>query len=156
MNQKEKTCCFTGHRRISKWKHLIIKRKLKSIIENLIKNGYVYFSTGGALGFDTIAAQTVLELKQVYNHIKLILVLPCPKHTIWWNDRDIKVYEKIKKQCDKCICVSDKYVSGSMFNRNRNLVDCSSVCVCYLRKETGVTAYTIKYGESKGIDIIKL
>lgn len=156
MNQKEKTCCFTGHRKISKWKYGILKRKLMNTTEDLIKKGYVYFGTGGALGFDTMAAQTVLELKQVYNHIKLILVLPCPDQTICWNDRDIKVYEKIKKQCDKCVYVSDKYVNGCMHKRNRHLVDFSSVCVCYLRKETGGTAYTIRYGESKGINIIRL
>ena len=43
----------------------------------LIKNGYSYFGAGGALGFDTIATQTVLHLKERYPHTKLILVLPC-------------------------------------------------------------------------------
>ena len=39
-------------------------------------SGYLYFGAGGALGFDTLAAQTVLDLKKDYPQIKLILVLP--------------------------------------------------------------------------------
>lgn len=55
-----------------------------------IENGYRYFGEGGALGFDTVAALTVLELKSVYPDIKLILVLPCKKQTRGWSETDIQ------------------------------------------------------------------
>ena len=74
---KEKTCCFTGHRDIPLLQLPIIKSKLKKTIIEYIEKGYCYFGAGGALGFDTIAAQTVLNLKENYPQIKLILVLPC-------------------------------------------------------------------------------
>lgn len=74
---KEKTCCFTGHRLLPKAEIPIIKTELKKAIIELINDGVVYFGTGGALGFDTIAAQTILNLKVDYPQIKLILVLPC-------------------------------------------------------------------------------
>ena len=35
----------------------------------------------GTLGFDTLAAQCVLSLKNQHPHIKLILVLPCITQT---------------------------------------------------------------------------
>ena len=35
----------------------------------------------GALGFDTIAAQAVLSVKETYPEVKLILVLPCENQT---------------------------------------------------------------------------
>lgn len=78
MLEREKTCCFTGHRCIPNESLDSLKRQLKREIEKLIQQGVIYFGAGGALGFDTLAAEAVLELKQQYPFIKLILVLPCP------------------------------------------------------------------------------
>ena len=62
--EKMKTCFFTGHRRITDNKLEDIKRKLTENIENLIINYDVKnFISGGALGFDTIAAEAVYEIK---------------------------------------------------------------------------------------------
>ncbi len=67
--------CFTGHRKIVITPEL--KNKLTNFLKNLIVQGTVDFYTGGAIGWDTIAAQTVLRLREVYPQIKLHLVLPC-------------------------------------------------------------------------------
>lgn len=76
---RNQVCCFTGHRHIPEEYYETLKQQLRQEIENLILKGVCYFGAGGALGFDTLAALTVLELKQQYPLIKLILVLPCPK-----------------------------------------------------------------------------
>ena len=49
---KLKTCCFTGHRQLPNKDQNQIARKLESSIELLIQSGYLYFGTGGTLGFD--------------------------------------------------------------------------------------------------------
>ena len=72
-----KTCCFTGHRDIPFLKLHSIKKRLEKAVEQSIQDGYCYFGAGGALGFDTLAANTILQLKSKYPSIKLILVLPC-------------------------------------------------------------------------------
>ena len=41
-----------------------------------------------------------------------------------------------------------------MHKRDRHLVDNSSVCVCYLNKENGGTAYTVDYDSKNGLEII--
>ncbi|MDR1117393.1 MAG: SLOG family protein [Oscillospiraceae bacterium] len=64
-------------------------KRLKSEIITLIQRGVIYFGAGGALEFDTVAAQTVVELKKVYPQIKLILVLPCKTQTRGWRKEDI-------------------------------------------------------------------
>lgn len=64
----EKCCCFTGHRKIDNDKKEKIRAELKNILTGLIEEGCTCFYAGGALGFDTIAALTVLELK---NHIRI-------------------------------------------------------------------------------------
>ena len=103
------------------------------------------------MGFDTLAAQTVLELKQQYPHIRLILVLPCVDQTTGWKQDDIDEYERIRALADKVVYTSREYTSGCMHKRNRHLVDNSSLCICYLTKLSGGTAYTVRYAESKGV-----
>lgn len=149
MDCKLKTCCFTGHRKIPPENFEEISRRLEATLIKLIEKGYRYFGAGGALGFDTLAAQTVLKLKTVYPHIKLILVLPCKDQTSRWRNQEIEEYERIKAAADKVVYISEHYFDGCMLKRNRHLVDNSSCCICYLKKETGGTAYTVNYAKEK-------
>lgn len=152
----ERTCCFTGHRRIPSDKIGEIKTKLKHTLTEMIESGYLYFGVGGALGFDTLAALAILELKKDYPRIRLILVLPCVNQTKGWKEKDVDVYEFIKSQCDKYVYVSREYTSNCMLKRNRHLVDNSSLCICYLTENTGGTAYTVRYAKQKGLRIINI
>ena len=133
-----------------------IEKKLKKTLEALIDNGYCYFGAGDALGFDTIAAQTVLGLKKKHPEIKLILVLPCKNQTRGWEEKDVSVYESIIEQADKVVYTQEHYDRGCMFKRNRHLVDNSSVCVAYLTEEKGGTAYTVNYANQKGVKVINI
>lgn len=90
---KQKTCCFTGHRDIPAGDYQLIFKKTEEMVESLIKKGYLYFGAGGALGFDTIAAFTVLKLKECYPDVRLILVLPCLAQTRGWSREDVEIYE---------------------------------------------------------------
>jgi len=153
---KEHTVCFTGHRKIPQEQKDVVALRLKIEITKLIENGYRYFGAGGALGFDTLAAQTVLELKTEYPDVKLILVLPCLSQTRGWSARDIEIYEEIKNKADKVVYTSQEYTRGCMHKRNRHLVDNSSVCICYLTESTGGTAYTVNYAKEKGLMTINV
>lgn len=144
---KEHTCCFTGHRNIPKNERRKIKRRLKKAIKISIKKGYRYFGAGGALGFDTLAAQIILELKKKYSDIRLILVLPCLYQTRNWKESDISEYERIKSNADKVVYTSKEYTKDCMFKRNRHLVNYSSLCICYLTEQLGGTAYTVNYAK---------
>ena len=153
---KNHTVCFTGHRRILQEHFGTLAQRLKTILVQLINEGYVYFGAGGALGFDTLAAQTVLELKNEYPEIKLILVLPCLSQTRGWSTRDIEIYEAIKNKADKVVYTSQEYTRGCMHKRNRHLVDNSSSCICYLTESTGGTAYTVDYARKNNLTVINL
>lgn len=150
---KKHTCCFSGHRKISKSEILNVKQRLSEAIISAIKDGYCFFGTGGALGFDTLAAQTVLDLKKNYPNIRLILVLPCLSQTRNWKAADISKYERIKKKADKVVYISKEYTRDCMFKRNRHLVDNSSLCICYLKEQSGGTAYTVKYAIAHGLNV---
>lgn len=123
---------------------------------DLIHEGYLYFGAGGALGFDTMAAQTILKLQSTYPDIRLILVLPCVSQTRGWSTSDTEEYERIKGLANKVVYVSQEYSRGCMFKRNRHLVDNSSVCVCYLSENSGGTAYTANYAKTKDVTVINI
>ena len=130
--------------------------KLHRQIGKLINEGYDTFLCGGALGFDTLAAQTVLHLRESCPGMKLILVLPCLTQTRGWRPEDVTEYERIKAQADKVVYTSQQYTRGCMHRRNRHLVDNSGVCVCYLTRESGGTAYTVRYAEKQGLKIVNI
>ena len=58
---KTQTCCFTGHRKIPMLDRMRISRQLDTTIQKLVDEGICYFGAGGALGFDTMAAQACTE-----------------------------------------------------------------------------------------------
>ncbi len=153
---KNQTCCFTGHRSIPLSERRALSKALEKAIVESIENGYRYFGAGGALGFDTMAALTVLKLKKQYPQIKLILVLPCENQTRNWKNDDICRYEQIKKQADKVVYTSKEYTSDCMFRRNRHLIDNSSLCICYLTKQIGGTAYTVDYARKHNLKILNI
>lgn len=129
MKYREKTVCFTGHRKIPPEKKDEITRRLKVMIIQLINRGYLYFGAVGALDFDMMAEQAVLSLKKEYPQIKLILVLPCKLQANSWSNEDKEVYQEIISKADKVVYTSQEYYRGCMQKRNRYLVDNSSVCV---------------------------
>ena len=148
------TCCFTGHRVIPKEQMENIERQTKEVCENLIRKGYRVFIAGGALGFDTICAKCVLELREIYEDIKLVIAVPCKEQDKGWSKADSEIYHNILNMADEVKLVSEHYTAGCMQKRNRFMVDNSSVCVAYLKKMRGGTAYTVSYASDCGAEII--
>lgn len=153
---KEKTCCFTGHRFIPANQYQSIVKETEKAVEELIAQGYLFFCAGGALGFDTIAEKIILNLKSKYHNIHLTLVLPCLTQTEKWLDKDKEIYDNIKSRADKVTYISQNYTNDCMFQRNRQLVDISSVCICYLTKKRGGTLYTVNYAQKSDLKIINI
>lgn len=141
LNIREKTCCFTCHRDISLIQRFVIKRRLEAEIKRLIDKGVVYFGSGGALGFDTMAALMVLKLKTANPQIKLILVLPCREQADRWSNADKMLYNEILQKADKVKYTSEHY---------------SGYCICYLTQKAGGTAYTVDYAKKHKLDITNL
>ena len=153
---KSRTCCFTGHRRIPVDEYETVKLRLRDAVIKAIQNGYCYFGAGESWEFDMLAAQTVIELKELYPNIYLILVLPCKIQTKYWSVNNKKEYDRILCSADKVVWTSEEYTRDCMFKRNRHLVDNSSLCICYLTKDTGGTAFTVEYAFSKRLSIVNI
>lgn len=87
--EKYDSCCFTGHRVLPKSEEdrNILRDKLRSTIAQLAKEGIYRFYTGGARGFDSMAAMAVLEMKAYFPQIQLYLALPYPQQYEQWPQR---------------------------------------------------------------------
>lgn len=157
MDLRSYTVCFTGHREIRSQK---CEKILYETVEDLIIKGFKFFGCGGARGFDSLAAKTVLRLKEEkYHHIHLILVLPFENqytHETGWSKEEIDFYHYAKTKASKVVHLNPTYESGIYYKRNRHLVDNSSLCVAYQYKSTGGTAYTTNYAKKVGVQLIYL
>lgn len=157
---RDECCCFTGHRRIETGQLAFLRQVLQKEIASLaVRKGVKAFIAGGALGFDTIAAQAVLQAREsLLPHLKLVLALPCREQNARWSQKDSEVYYKILEQADEVIYVSEHYTRSCMFQRNRYMVDHSGYCLCYLQpgKTSGGTAYTVNYARQQGIPVTNL
>lgn len=154
------TIGFTGHRPSSlPWKYDEnasscdeFKKDLYSILEKAIQCGWTSFITGMAIGFDTIAAETVLSLKKKYKNVKLYGAIPHPGQEERWSDSDKSRYHKIMKKLDDYEICSDSYVGAeTMYKRNRFIVDNSSVIVALWNgNPRSGTSNTINYAKKQG------
>jgi len=156
------TCCFTGHRRMSAKERRNTLYRLRSTILYLVSKGVVNFRAGGALGFDTLAATMVVDLKRSDDRIKLILDLPYEGQDEKWSDADKRIYAFICDNADEVNVLgskpdSRKNATELLYKRNRTLVDNSDYCVCYLKnsRRSG-TAYTVDYAKRNDMEIINL
>ncbi len=148
--------CFTGHRQIPDEQYPTLHALLSDTVEQEIQRGATVFRTGGAMGFDTLAALTVLSLRLHYPHIRLELILPCPAQTRGWKEEDRRLYEQILEQADTHRFVSDIYFRGVLQVRNRALVENADVCIAYLTASGGGTAFTVKEALRKGVRLVNL
>ena len=154
--QKERACCFTGHRQIPESERDALSLLLRKYIRAAAERGYTDFICGGALGFDTMAAVTVINLKREYEDIRLFIAVPHAGQSDKWSFSAQALYNDILKKADGYTVLSDKYTPYCMSVRNRFMVDNASLCFAYLTTEGGGTFGTVKYAERMGVRVVNL
>lgn len=128
----------------------------KQKIEDAINMGYSYFISGMAIGFDMICAEIVLELKLKYPHIKLECALPCQNQHSKWNKKEKERHQNILKHADKIRCIFQTYSQECMHERNKYMINNSSLVIALYDDMPGGTKKTLEYAKLKGrtIEII--
>lgn len=150
------TVCFTGHRQLKRELVSQLWEDLLRTLENLYRKGYRDFLSGGAIGFDMMAAEAVLHLQLVHPDMRLIMVLPCSDQSRRWTETDCQRYERILYAADETRVLSPAYYEGCMQVRNRHMVDHSAVCVCYMLRPRGGTLATVTYALRQDMPVINL
>ncbi len=150
------TVCFTGHRNIPYAVASRLPKLLEQVISELCERGATTFRAGGAMGFDTVAALKVLDMREKYPQIRLELILPCRNQTERWDEISQQTYRYILRKADDHRFLFDSYFDGCMLERDRKLVEGSDVCVTYCAQSRGGTAYTVTRAMRAGLEIINL
>ena len=158
MYTRETTACFTGHRQLRE-PALEIMDKIIETVEGLVQSGYLTFCAGGARGFDVLASEAVLTLQARYPQINLVLKLPFYEQYRFergWSNAEIDQYHRFQEKAAQTTILSQDYRSGMYHQRNRMLVDASSVCIAYMTRKRSGTGYTVSYAQEQGLRIINL
>ena len=108
-----------------------------------------------AVGFDMESAKAVLEIKEKYG-LALVACLPCAEQSANFSEKNKKLYNEILSRCDETVVLEPCYVAGCMYKRDRYLVENSDVLVCFLRRNSGGTYYTVNYARKMNKKIIEL
>ena len=156
MNFLEKVCCFSGHRDVSPESEEIVFINVMNAIEKLYNEGFRVFRAGGAVGFDRIAADAVLALRQKHSDVQLHIYIPCLDQNKYFSESENEHYLAQARAADTVMCLYKTYQKGCMHERNKALVNGADALVCYLRKNTGGTAYTVNYAISNNLRVIRL
>ena len=97
-----------------------------------------------------------MELRQEDSRITLTVMLPHTDVSKGWKREDVARRERLLAQADEVIYTSFRKEAGCVQQRNRWMVDSSSVCLCYFTRRVGGVWYTVLLSIRRGLSIVKL
>ena len=157
LSEKSKSLAFTGHRTIPAERLDEIRTRLVEAVSFACKSGITCFYSGMAMGFDLMAAETVLSLKGKYPDIRLIAVVPFRRQSSRWPSIEKERYQNIISQADLVIVLSEYYFKGCLLRRNDFMLEHSCGLIAYYDgKPLGGTFYTCREAGKIGMDIVNL
>ncbi len=139
----EKTCCVTGHRKITVEMIDAVKREIRREVLQAIHDGYLNFISGLSPGVDLWFAEMVLELKRDNPSLTLEAVVPYRKRLrlLFENSKT----RELLLQCSTIGVVSEEYRRDCFLSSNRFMVFHSSrVIAVYDGRRKGYTAFMIR------------
>ena len=159
MDERESTCCFTGHRPNKlPWGTneqneacQKLKEELKARLEGICELGYRHFICGMAIGCDMYFAEAVLELKEKYPELTLEAAIPCGSQPEKWTTEQRKRYNRLIDRCDKVTVLQIAYSADCMMKRNMYMVDHASLLLACYNGHPGGTMKTLLYAQRNNV-----
>ena len=151
---REKTCFFTGHRQISSTDQYKAASGTRAAIKEMIKNGVTRFISGGAVGYDQMAADIVLSLKKEEPGIELLVYLPCRDYAAFWNERDLERIRHIIKNADEIRYITEESLKDSMRLRNQAMVIDAAYGIAWFKNRPGGTMQTLAMAKKMDCRVI--
>jgi len=130
--------------------------RLREALEYLIGQGYTDFMSGGALGFDQMAAQIELSLREKYPWIRLIMVIPFDGQADKWSREQRGRWLEIIEASDRVIRISHSYDKGVFFQRNHYMVENADLLLAAFDGQPGGTAGTVAYAKRHGVRVVHI
>ena len=133
-----------------------MKALLDAAVRQAVEDGFTTFITGMARGVDIWAGQAVLKLRAQNPAIKLVAASPYKGFEDRWSDAWKEQYFFLIQWADAVRYICPDYSKGAFQKRNEWMVDRSSRVIAFYNGESGGTRNTIRYAESKGVQVINL
>lgn len=140
-------CSFTGHRYIEPERRAALVELLGRAIEYAYAEGCRTFMTGGAIGFDTLAAREVIRFRISHGDVRLVLVLPCLEQDLKWNAEQKNSYNFTLSVADEVIYTSEIYTKKCMAVRNKFLAEHAHMLIAYSGRTNSGSAQTLRMAE---------
>ena len=122
---------FTGHRTIRTNKYAL-SVSLNEEVRFCYENGIRFFYIGCAVGFDMMAAHTVLEQKETISRYgfwwRLFLM---SGQDVYFNKEDKQRYADILRQADKVVVLSEYYYAQCYAHRNDYMISHACRLIAY-------------------------
>ena len=151
------TAAFTGHRWYDSSRKHSVRKKIEECVREAYRNGITNFISGMAIGFDLMAAELVLSLKQDCPAITLTAALPFGEQASRFNERNKSRYYKCLSQADDIVILSNDYTAKCYLERDRFMVEHSSLLIaCYDGRNKGGTFWTVNYAARIGKNVINI
>ena len=158
-NKKYQKVCFIGHRRIGFGP---IRERLKTAIENEIKNGCKFFRMGTHGEFDEMALSVCRELRKTYKHITIEVVItsfktiePIIDHDEIFGDEKYYPYADVQTTMYN---IEEEHYKRQIIASNKQMVDSCDTLICYVNKKHNPSGAktTMNYAKKQGKTIINI
>lgn len=152
---RARSVCFTGHREL---RHDIslIRDRVSERVYALWREGFHRFYSGGAYGFDLIAASAVVGcIRAGLEDIELVFALPFPGHDSRWHSEDREFLARLLPYAAEVVHVSPHYHTTAYALRNRYIIERSAACIAYYDTAAprSGTGQTVRLARSEGLAV---
>ena len=154
-----KKVCFIGHRQIF---DRSVREKLKTAIENEIKNGCKFFTMGTHGEFDELALSVCRELRKIYKDIEIEVVITSLKSIekrLLYDDEFGKEYEIPYNDVSTTMYpIEETHFKKQITESNHQMIDTCDTLICYVNKKHNPSGakHAMNYAKRKGLKIINL
>lgn len=149
-------CAFTGHRTVKPEHRAQLCDRLARAVEYVYSLGVRDFYTGGAVGFDTLAAREVLRFRITHPDVSLRLVLPCLNQDERWSDAQRERYSYVLQNAESVEYVAEEYTRGCMKERNRRLAELCDVMIAYVYRDGSGSSQTVRMARELGRQVYNI
>ena len=71
-----------------------------------------------------------------------------------WSGEQRAEYARLLPKYDKAVCVAQRASREAYLTRDRHLVSGSAYCIAYCTRNSGGTAYTLRYAQPEGLKVV--
>lgn len=149
---RTQTVAFTGHRTYSGQADELLRVAIRA----LYRRGLRTFLSGMAEGFDLVAAEQLLALREELPELRLVCVLPYHDHANHIPQRVRHRYHQVLEAADEVRSLSEGYHPACYHRRNDFLVDHAAYLLAWYDGSPGGTRYTVRRAQQQHLPVENL